>query len=279
MHSFIQGSSDWLELRKTKITATDSGVILGLSPFKTPFALWRQKMDLDPPEIETPAMARGTLLEPIAREWLEKKRGIKCEPIVIIKDFMMSSLDGLTRDKKTVVEIKCGSKSFAQAERGEIAPYYLSQLYHQMHCADVDQSLFVAFNGEHGIVIPVERDQDFINNMIEKEREFYECLITFTSPMMTTRDYLTRSDSQWISLSEKYRIAHQNLKNAEELEQNLKQELIALSQSKSTMGNGIKLSKVVKKGLIDYSAIQEIKNVDLEKYRKKPIEYFRVSID
>lgn len=282
----IQGTKEWLEARKSFVTATDASCILGINPWKSAYALWRQKMDLDPPEKENYAMRRGTLLEVHARQWLETSKGIYCEPKVVIKDFMMASLDGFSSDQKLVVEIKCGQKSFAQAEQGEIASYYNCQLQHQMHCAEVDQSLYVAFNGEEGIVIPVKRDQKFINEMIEKEKEFYECLISFTPPKMTTKDYQARSDAQWSASAKSYRNAYQELKRADQelkraelLEQTLKNELIQLAGSQSSEGAGIRLSKIPRRGAVDYSKIKEIQGLDLEQYRKSPIEYWKISIN
>ncbi len=177
-----QGSPEWLEARKGFITATDSSIIMGLNPFKTPLQLWRQKMDLDPPEVENHRMREGTRLEPLARDWL-KEQGIYCEPKVVFKDFMMASLDGLSEDGTFVVEIKCGEKAYACAEQGIIKSYYNCQMQHQLHCADVDEALYVAYNGKDGIIIPVERDQKFIDEMIPILKEFYLCLISYTEPL------------------------------------------------------------------------------------------------
>lgn len=275
----IQGSESWKEARKMRVTATDSSCVLGINPYKSAYGLWRQKMDLDPPEEETERMRRGTMMEPYARDWFIKETGIHCEPAVLFKDFMMASLDGFSRDQKLVVEIKCGSKSFAQAEAGEISPMYICQMQHQMECANVNQSLFVAFNGEVGIIIPVDRDQEFINQMIEREREFYQCLLTFTPPTLTTKDYQMRSDPTWNNLAENYRKAYQDLKSAELLEESLRKELISLAGQQSTMGNGIKLSKVVKRGAINYSSIPQLIGLNLDEYRKEPSEYFRISVE
>src|SRR5215469_16384066 len=37
------GSAEWLEVRRSGVTATDIPVILGLSPWDSPFALWHRK--------------------------------------------------------------------------------------------------------------------------------------------------------------------------------------------------------------------------------------------
>jgi len=277
--NLIQGSQEWLDARKSFVTGTDSAVVMQLSPWESPYSLWRKKMDLDPPQVQTAIMARGNELEPIAREWLQKENQIECSPIVITKDFMMASLDGLSPCETFIVEIKCGEKSYKEAQQGRIADYYRCQMFHQMHCANVAYGLYVAFNGQDGIVIKVERDDDFIKEMIEREREFYQCLIQFTPPTMTTRDYLQRSDPKWIELAERYQKAHQSLKESESIELELRNELIALAGSQSSQGAGIKLSKVPRKGNVEYSRIPSLQGVDLDVYRKPSIEYWKLQVE
>jgi putative phage-type endonuclease len=278
MNEIIQGSETWKELRKTKITSTDSSVIMGCNPWKTPYSLWRQKMDLDPPEEENEAMRRGSEMEPHARKWFINETGIQCEPKVVFKDFMMASLDGLSSDQNLVVEIKCGSKAFEQAMKGEIPDYYMCQIQHAMYCAGVSVCYYVVFNGKDGIIIDVHLQPYFIIDMLQKEKEFYQCLISFTPPTMTTKDYQTRSDSEWNNLADSYRNAHQALKDAEQLEKILRDQLIELTGGSSSMGAGIKLSKIPRKGNIDYTKIPELIGLDLEPYRKKGSEYWRISM-
>jgi len=279
MNELKQGSSDWLEIRKQHVTATDSAVILGLSPWKTPYKLFRQKMDLDPPDEETERMREGTRIEPLARKWCEDYFMKEFQPKVVFKDFMMASLDGISSDAREILEIKCGPKSFEQAQRGEINPIYICQMQHQMYVSNVQLAWYLAFNGKKGVMIPVARDDEFINQMLPKLTEFYECLLKYTPPMMTTKDYHQRSEPEWNNLAESYRNAYLDRKRAEQLEETLKQELISLSGSHSSMGGGIKLSKVVRKGIIDYSKIEAITNLDLEPYRKPSSEYWKIIIE
>ncbi len=212
---YIQGSQEWLSIRKQHVTGTDAGVIMGVNPWKTPYQLYLQKMDLSPPEKENQAMRTGTLLEPVAREWLLREHSIKCDPEVVFKDFMMASLDGLSECGTFIVEIKCGKKSFEQASDGEIPEYYLYQMLHQMAVCDLDIVKYVCFNGVTGIVIDVHRDQKLIDEMIEKEKEFYQCLLQYTPPALTEKDYQKRTDSAWISLSQRYADTCQKLKQLE----------------------------------------------------------------
>ena len=275
----IQGSEAWKNIRKQYVTATDAAVILGLSPWKTPYKLWRQKMDLDPPDEETEKMREGSRLEDHARKWFFEAYGILFTPKVVFKDFMMASLDGMTDDDECIIEIKCGQKSFEQAKQGIIPEYYRIQMQHQMYCSGLNEMTYLAFNGEVVITLTVELDREFVYEMIPKLREFYQCLISFTHPTMTMRDYHQRSDPEWNNLVESYRNASQDLKRVEQLEQDLRKELISLAGEQSTMGNGIKLSKVAKKGVIDYTKIPQLKGLNLEEYRKPSSEYWRVILD
>jgi len=191
----------------------------------------------------------------------------------------MASLDGMSDLGEMIVEIKCGKKSFSSACDGIIPNYYVCQMQHQMYCADVDHCLYAAFDGVGAIIIQVERDDKYINEMIPKLREFYECLLQYNPPTMTTKDYQMRSDPSWNALAESYRNAYLDRKRAELLEESLKQELILSSGGQSSMGAGIRLSKIPRKGAVDYSQIECLKELDLEPYRKKSIEYWKIGVE
>ena len=50
-----------------------------------------------------------------------------------------------------------------------------------------------------------------------------------------------------------------------------------MSGGKSCVGGGVKVSSVVRKGHVDYSSIPELAGVDLEKYRKSPTEFIKIT--
>ena len=52
--------------------------------------------------------------------------------------------------------------------------------------------------------------------------------------------------------------------------------LIQMAGNLSAIGHGVRVSKIVRKGNVDYKAIPELIGVDLEAYRKKPIESWRL---
>lgn len=276
-----QGTKEWLDLRKNYVTSTDVAAICGISPWKTAYSLWKEKMGLSEKEFNNPAMKRGTLLEPIARKWVETNQGFSCKPDVVFskeQTFMMASLDGISECGTFVVEIKCGEKSYDLASLGTIPDYYLYQMMSQMLCANVQYGFYVAFNGETGIIIKVERDQNLIDKIICKAKEFYECMISFTPPELTDKDYVMREDSTWIELSKKYATIYEMRKKLQIQEEELKALLVSSAGSQNTMGGDIKLSKVIRKGNIDYDSIMKQYNIDGELYRKDPSEYWKINV-
>ena len=174
----IQGSQEWFQLRKTKITATDAPIIMGESPWKKAIALYQEKLDPDFHIVENENMKRGTELEPFARLSFILDTGIDVNPHIVIKEWAMASLDGISSCGKHLVEIKClGKKGQELASKGEIHPYYKGQLQHQMWICDVPCMYYYSFDGYNGIVIEVKRDDFYIDLMIQQEKIFYDCMV------------------------------------------------------------------------------------------------------
>ena len=74
-----QGSPEWLEIRKTKITSSDASIINGSNTFNgnSPFKLWQQKVGIEEREPVNERMLEGSRLEIEARDWFNKERIVK----------------------------------------------------------------------------------------------------------------------------------------------------------------------------------------------------------
>lgn len=273
-----QGTYEWLEMRKNYITATDAVVIMGYSKWKTPYQLFMEKTG---PVVDTPknaAMKRGIFLEPIARELFEVKINYKLTPKVVIKDWAMASLDGISDDGRVMVEIKCaGPRDHAIALDGRVPEHYYPQLQHQMYVTDLDKMFYFSFDGDDGVVVPVIRDQNFIDKMVAQELDFYGRLKSGTPPEIGPDDFVYRDDEEWRIAAQQWIVSKANLERAIEDEKHWKTELSKLAGSSNAKGCGISLSQLVRKGAVDYGKIPELKNVDLEKYRKTSSSFARIT--
>lgn len=273
-----QGSQEWLDFRKTKITATDACVIMGASPWKTKAKLYLEKTSELPPEEPNERMRRGNELEPIAREMFSIENGIDVFPKVVVSEWAMASLDGMSEFGQYIVEIKCpGEKDHAIALSGKVPDHYYPQLQHQMYVTGLQFAYYYSFDGLDGVTLKVPRDDDYIEKMVEEEKKFYECIVNKIAPEPSEGDYIQREDDLWQQCASKWKEIVSQIKELESQEEDLRKQLIFLSGQSNTKGGGISLCRVQRKGNVEYSKIPELKNVDLESYRKASSESWRIS--
>jgi putative phage-type endonuclease len=278
LNDLKQGTSEWFDLRKSKITATDAVAIMGVSPWKTKYQLYQEKKSNSTPSFVNEGMKSGIELEPLARSLFVLKTGLFVEPKVVVKDWAMASLDGIDPSNKHVVEIKCSGEKYHQlAMQGKIPDHYYPQLQHQMYVCDVESMDYFSFDGIDGITVKVKRDEEYIAKMIEEELKFFECLKNNTPPENEKADYIERNDSLWQQCASKWISVSESLKELEKEEQQLREQLIFLSGESNTKGAGISLCQVQRKGNIDYSKIPELSSIDLEKFRKKSTSSWRIT--
>ncbi len=289
MSSLVQQSPEWLQMRKNKIGASDAPIILGLSPWSTPYQLWENKVGIRPDKIPNEQMKYGLLKEETARKKFEEITQIYVLPQVIFHpkfDWMMASLDGMDFEQKHIVEIKCpGKEDHKIAKEGNVPDKYFPQLQHQMEVCGLDSCFYFSYYEEFRdedmhvdvALIECKRDDKFIDNMVDSELDFFNCIQDFIPPKMIERDFVKKSDLLWSDLAKEYLEIDRDISEKEIRKTKIRETLIHLSNGMSSEGYGIRVSKLYRKGSIDYSSIPELKNIDIEKYRRDRVEYWKVS--
>lgn len=275
-----QNTPEWLEFRRKKIGASDAPIILEVSPWKTPYQLWLEKTSGVLP-ITSSRQKRGLELEELARQAFEKKTGMIMFPKVMLHptfDWMMASLDGIDIDGQSIVEIKCpGQVDHDAAKDGKIPEKYIPQLQHQLAVTGLKLAYYFSFDGNDGVIIEVERNDSYIERMIDLEKAFWDCIESCTPPPLKDRDYVNREDSAWMETSQKWLEVQKQLETLDSEEKILRESLIQMADNQSSLGGGIKLARSIRKGNVQYAQIPELQGLDLEKYRKSPSEYWRLS--
>lgn len=280
MLALQQNTEEWIEFRKGKIGASDSPIIMGVSPWKSSYDLWLEKLGLS--EVYTnEAMQRGHRFEASARFEFELENNFSVEPKVLVHpeyEWMIASLDGISEDGKKIVEIKCpGKDDHSQALSGKIPEKYYPQLQHQIEVSGVEKAYYFSWTTDTFVTLILERDDDYIKSMIEKEKEFYECLQQLIPPPLSNKDYVRRNDELWREASERWRNAKLHLNELEKIEKELRQTLIHLASDRNCMGAGVKVVKTARRGPIEYKDIPELVGVNLENYRKPNVTCWRLT--
>lgn len=171
-----QGTSEWHAWRRGGIGASESAAILGENPFKTRWDALLQKVD-DLREPTSPAMVRGTELEPRARRAFEEHTGLVFAPMCLQStqhDWLRASVDGMTPEADRVVEIKCGEGAYKRSRRGRVPPYYMPQLQHILAVTGLDLiDYWCWLPGKRPIHLEVPRDPRHIHRILVAGEAFW----------------------------------------------------------------------------------------------------------
>ncbi len=276
-----QRSEEWLQLRRTKIGASDAPIIMGVSPWTTPYQLFQSKRE-EVEDKDTWQMKRGRDMEKEALDALQEYLGIEMFQPVLMHDYhdwMIASYDALSLDGKVCAEIKCpGEKDHQLALSGYIPVKYNPQLQHQMAVNTLlEENIYWSYRDSKGVALHEKRDNPYIDALEQKEGIFYLGLINGVPPALTDRDYVERNENHWSYLASLEREAYQMEKIWKQKKEEFRSEMIDMAEGKSSIGGGIRLSKYECQGRVNYASIPELKGLDLDKYRDKTIVRWRFS--
>lgn len=270
-----QNTAKWLEFRKGKIGASDCPFIMGTLDYKSKTQLWREKVGLDSETISNFAMERGKKLEPEARSKLIEITGIDFSPKVIVSNqfpWMMASLDGLSSCQQYACEIKC---PLHHCNPELIKQKYYPQIQDQMYLLGLNKIYLFVYFVVSWEILEVSRDNAYIDSLLEEKKKFFHCCETAEPPHED--GWILREDDEWKNVVQEWISLQPLLKKEKEL----KEKIIELAQNQNSQGFGVKISKVTRKGSIDYERIiqEKLKDVDLEAYRKNNIESWRIGVN
>lgn len=277
---YEQGSRDWLDWRKTKITASEAAIIAGISNYDTPFKLWQYKLGLAEKKI-TKAMQDGSEKEAGARNEFNLEHGTNFVPIVAQSDeyeFLGASLDGWWNNE--ILEIKHnGEKNHAIAMQRKAPDDHYCQMQIQMLVTGAKKCTYLSVGAKDKVHFPIHYEHDYCIALLPKLKEFYRKLICFEAPALQKGDYKEMQSQGWNDLSEKYISLDREIKAKEEMKEVIRKQLIKLAADENCRGNGLRLQKTVTKGRVEYGDIPELKGVDLDPYRKEPIYSWRIVLE
>ena len=203
-----QGSQEWLAWRATGIGGSDAAAVMGCSPYETALGLWLFKLGRKPPKPDNPGMKRGRDMEDEARKAYEAHTGIDVVPQCAEHDlypFIKASFDGLGVFEDMVLEIKCpGAEDHALATQGIVPPKYWPQVQHLLLVSGHPVLHYWSYDGATGVLVIVNRDEAYIQKLLDAEKHFWACVEADTMPV----------ESDAIAAAAGWRIAQEMLDQA-----------------------------------------------------------------
>jgi putative phage-type endonuclease len=300
-----QRSNEWHDWRKKGLTASDLPIILGLSPYKTPWQLWAEKVGkINPPDLTgNPHVQRGVRLEDEARQQAEARYNEILLPLCgecSRWDILRASFDGLDSEM-TPYEFKAPSDSVwndIESNGVQSSTYKLYEAQVQTQCvvAGAKRGRLIFYKEdslplEFEISLSSERE----NEILEAAKTFWEQVITNHAPETDPeRDwYIPEKGNErfrWEAQADAWRSNHDQMQSLKEklkiLERDQKaiqKELIEImGEFRQADVGGLKVTRFSRKGTIDYTGflkatMPEMDPMDLEPFRKASSEEARFS--
>lgn len=282
-----QGSPEWLALRQSHRSASDTGSIVGSNPYGSQLAVWKDKLGLGS-KFENAAMRNGKAREDETRARYNAATGERVEPAVAINGDYLASLDGMTMDGARNVEVKCPVLNLADPSRtskwlrafmenpciATIPAYYVDQMHHQMAVSGADDTDFYVGlydeNGNHvrDICVEVPYDNERFIVIHTAWENFWPHVEKMDPPVTET----VRDDEEWKEAEAEYLAAAADAEKAATALEAAKAKLVALVASDelgTTRGALVGVNYALRKGNVDYTAVPQLQGVDLEPYRKR----------
>jgi putative phage-type endonuclease len=285
-----QNTDEWLKWRSKGLGASDIPIVLGVSKFKTPYQLWEEKTGLVVKDREKDnwAQAKGHALEDAARENYEFETDMEAKPITMvhpIHEWLRASLDGWNAENKIVLEIKCpGEKDHTLAWQRRVPLAYWWQMQTQLLVSGGQLGHYYSFANDkygapEGILLEVLPDPEAAAAIIERGGKFWGQVKAKEPPELVDADFKTEDGDDWKGLVADYRNANARLKDAKKEVDIIKKQLTDKMDHTRVACDGLKITKVTRKGNVDYSKVSALKGVDLEEYRKPASVSYRITDD
>src|SRR5208283_2513219 len=268
--------------RMQGIGSSDAPVIMGETAFKSPRTLRSIKTGRMQDASAGPAARRGRELERFARRAYERQTGIQVEPLCLVHEefeWMRASLDGLSFDGSTLLEIKCplSFRDRASAQEGRIPTQYHAQLQHQLEVSGAEQAHYWSFHGTDGFLVEIRPDKEYAEKLVEAEAAFWQLVKENRWPEVANEELDLSADPKWRRAALRYREVNLRLENAASEEHALRATLECMATARRTYGCGVEVLKSSRKGAVDYAAVPELCGVKLEPYRKPPVAVVKIN--
>lgn len=190
----ISKTKEEFQTRRSKgIGSSDIAVITGVSPWKTPYQLWREKTGKDNPDYSNEFTEAGHKIEPVVAEYFQDRSGHRVikntEPDYMVKhdvhDFIRVHPDReyFAKDKSGRGTLECKTKYYQTPEKGSLPLDWYAQNQYQMGTlkqkfgaiAWISFSFGISFDYEEFELSPeyydylVNEAGDFWNNHVLKD--------------------------------------------------------------------------------------------------------------
>ena len=300
MFDQLQRTAEWHEQRKGRITGSQAGALLGLSPYQTQaqaIRAWvRNAKGAESEILDNPAFAYGRRHERAAQLAMMRHAGITINDcgFLTYEDWLGASPDGLT-DDGGVAETKCpySWRALVAPEPKPLVdlPHYYSQVQLEILCAGRSHAHFGQYRPPVGDPLQhnyepaflhyerVEVDPKWRAHYLPELRRIWEMLQDELDNPAHLEPLRVQLDTpEALRLVEYITELDASIEQATAARTAALEDLVKLSDGKNAEAFGRKLTLVKRTGTISYAkALRALApDADLEQWRGKPSEYWKL---
>jgi len=282
-----QGTPEWLAYRVNGIGGSDIASIHGSEgAFKKRGEVMMEKLGhtKELTEYQKGIFAAGHEWEAVVRDRLNGQ-GFNFQPAVIesgINARFFASLDGLDADRELLLEVKSCTTVQKFAAYVESTPdHYFAQVQWQMAVTGYSTTwLAFVHNGELSVK-EVKADKAFQQSLFQSAEAFLSDLDAIKAGTLPA-PVLSLASPDIVKLHALKCASVEAAKALDALDEEIKtlaQKILSENGATQVQGEGINIQLVEREGSVDYKKIPELKNVDLNQYRKKGTTYVKVNLN
>ena len=190
VHDAEKDHNKGLRTRDMGIGGSDAAVIMGLNPYKSPYQLWMEKTgQAAPPDLSgNPYIYWGTKNEANIADWFQEETGKKVRKLGTLQNrtypFMLANVDRQVLGENAGLEIKtAGVRHYKEWKGDEIPDAYYCQCLHYMAVTGSDYwYIAVLLGGNESMWKRIDRNEEDVQTLMSKEREFWSLVQTHTAP-------------------------------------------------------------------------------------------------
>ena len=182
----------WLELRSHYIGGSEAGAVMGLDPYKSPYALWCEKTGRTEPFAGNLQTEVGTYLEAMVAILFSRERNRKVRrknATMVNSDYpwACADVDRIIVGENSLLEIKTTNSLpvMRQLKNGEYPDRWYCQMTHYLAVTGCRKAyLAVLVNCRELHIYELDRDQAEIDALMAAEKRFWEHVTSDTPPEM-----------------------------------------------------------------------------------------------
>ena len=114
------------------------------------------------------------------------------------------------------------------------------------------------------------------NKALKENQDFKDYLYVLGYSEKPSKNFKIKDDNEWVITAHQWSTVKKKIRKLEQEEEELRKKMIDMTEEEDCMGAGVVVKKVVRKGSIDYKAIPDLKEKNLDIYRKDNIEFWQI---